>query len=60
VGLAGGKYGGVECINVTLLSKVINPRLPHVVGNILFIRVSNFHGKILGFPHFARINTEIL
>jgi hypothetical protein len=60
VGLAGGKYEGVEWIEVTLLSKVINPQLPQVAEYILIIRVPNFHGKVLDFPHFARINTEIL
>jgi hypothetical protein len=60
VGLAGGNYESVEWIKVPLLSKDINPRLPQVAGYNLFIRVASFHGKILGFPHFARINTEIL
>jgi hypothetical protein len=42
VEFAGGKCGGVEWIKVTLLSKVINPRLPQVAGNILIIRVFDF------------------
>jgi len=60
VGFAGGKYESVEWIKVTFLSKVINPRLPQVAGNILIIQVPSFHGNILGFPHCARTNTEIL
>lgn len=58
MGLAGGKYEGVEWIKVTPLNKVINPRLPQVAGYILIISVPNFQGKILGFPHFARINKK--
>jgi hypothetical protein len=60
VRFAGGNYEGLEWIKVTLLNKIINPRLPQLAGNIFIIRVPNFHGKVLGFPYFACINTDFL